>query len=58
MTQYEIILELEERLLNALGKEELYDSLTKALDIDELYDNFVYIARMHDIDIDEIINMW
>ena len=58
MTEYEICLELEERLIALLGKEELLNNLLKALSLDELYDNFIYIARMHDIDIDDIINEW
>lgn len=55
MKEIEYALALEDRLIEALGKEELLESLTRALGLDELIDNYHYIARMHDIDIDDII---
>ena len=55
MTEFEYALELEDRLINILGTEELLQSLIRALGLDELIDNYLYIARMHDIDIDDII---
>lgn len=54
MTYLEYALALEERLINTLGKEELLESLTRSLSTYDLIDNYHYIARMHDIDIDDL----
>lgn len=52
MTEYERVLRLEEILLAHLGVEGLFSALTKAMSLDELEDNYLYIARMEDIDFD------
>lgn len=46
--------ELEEKMIEYLGKEELLNSLLLAMSEEEKRENFEYIARMYDIDINDL----
>lgn len=45
--------EMFDVLLEALGAEDFLNELVKALSSDEQRENFEFIARMHDIELDD-----